>query len=444
MTVAQALRRGPPGGSGHDRYAPRSPSGFSALRRTVVSCLLLCLGLLATATASGALAGGRWTFLASPDPYGNATLYGVSCRSAVACMAVGSSYDPSTHVQVPMSARWDGLKWRAVSVALLPHTSYGELKAVACPSPTTCVGVGDDQLSSGRWVTMAERSTSSRWQALATPALKPFRFNALLAISCLSSIECTAVGYSYQRPLAESWNGRRWGFESAPSPPSGTFIDLDGVSCVRSTWCMAVGYAGFGLGGSAPRQYAAIWNGSHWAPVPVPLLMGYSTLASVSCVSVTDCIAVGGTGNFSTSLAPLVEQWNGSAWSQQSAPAPNGQRYSQLLGVSCSTALCTAVGEYMVMRLGRVVTFALHWAESTWSLESTVNPSPTNDVLWSISCPSTTSCIAVGGYVAHESISHSLAERRTATSASGTPAAVPRGGPCGGSADRCIGRPTGP
>ncbi len=64
------------------------------------------------------------------------------------------------------------------------------------------------------------------------------------------------------------------------------------------------------------------------------------TLTSVSCVSPTNCLAVG-----SDAASVLIESWNGKAWRRMNAPVPAGSKYPSLTGVSCaSDSNCVAVG----------------------------------------------------------------------------------------------------
>src|SRR5207244_9499620 len=99
--------------------------------------------------------------------------------------------------------------------------------------------------------------------------------------------------------------------------------------------------------------------------------------------SSTACTAVGGS---------LIEAWNGTSWSIQRPAEPVGFR-----GVSCSLATaCTAVGGYL-SGVGADRSLAQRWDGSAWSVQSTADPSTSGNVdLSAVSCPSATSCIAVG------------------------------------------------
>ena len=77
-----------------------------------------------------------------------------------------------------------------------------------------------------------------------------------------------------------------------PSPNAGTSNDrLLSVSCVSATECVAVGRT---YTGSAYETLTMVWNGSVWSIVTSPNAgTSLDELFSVSCVSATECVAVG-------------------------------------------------------------------------------------------------------------------------------------------------------
>jgi Zn ribbon nucleic-acid-binding protein len=86
------------------------------------------------------------------------------------------------------------------------------------------------------------------------------------------------------------WDGSVWSIVSSPN--AGTINDeLESVSCVSVSECVAVGYTNTG---SATETLVMVWNGSVWSVVPSPNAGTiYDELRSVSCVSVSECVAVG-------------------------------------------------------------------------------------------------------------------------------------------------------
>jgi hypothetical protein len=77
------------------------------------------------------------------------------------------------------------------------------------------------------------------------------------------------------------------------SPNAGTSDVLSSVSCVSASDCVAVGYTSTG---PAYETLVMVWDGTVWSVVSSPNA-GTSDdgLSSVSCVSASDCVAVGDT-----------------------------------------------------------------------------------------------------------------------------------------------------
>jgi hypothetical protein len=88
------------------------------------------------------------------------------------------------------------------------------------------------------------------------------------------------------------WNGDVWSV--LPSPNAGTIFDvLESVSCVSASQCVAVGGTD---NGSAVETLVMVWNGDVWSVLPSPNAGTiFDVLESVSCVSASQCVAVGQT-----------------------------------------------------------------------------------------------------------------------------------------------------
>ena len=106
--------------------------------------------------------------------------------------------------------------------------------------------------------------------------------------------------------------------------------------------------------------------------------------------------AVGGTTVAATEASAAVAAAAG--WSIQATPNPVGGSNSILNGGSCTSAsACTAVGDYNSGTTG--VTLAERWNGSTWSIQTTPNPTGAPvSLLNGVSCASATACTAAGGY----------------------------------------------
>jgi hypothetical protein len=169
-----------------------------------------------------------------------------------------------------------------------------------------------------------------------------------------------------------------------------------------------------------------------WAvqPTPNPSTSG-NTLVSVSCLA-GNCTAVGHSHKKTTQYGqvpvPLAERWNGTRWSIQPGPQPGAQG-SSLTGVSCpSASSCTAVG-YYTAKSGRTRTLAERWNGTSWATQATPNPAlDVTAVFNGVSCRSASACTAVGWYINNTSGGNAtLVERWNGTRWSIQPTPNPAG-----------------
>ena len=96
----------------------------------------------------------------------------------------------------------------------------------------------------------------------------------------------------------------------------------------------------------------------------------------------------------------LVQIWDGSTWTTQSVPAPAGATDTALLSVSCtSSSFCVAVGAaFTGDSSSDTLPFAIMWNGLSWSMAAGLNaPSGFNDTeLAGVSCTGPAWCMAVG------------------------------------------------
>jgi len=241
-------------------------------------------------------------------------------------------------------------------------------------------------------------SATSNWSVVPGPS--PSANFTLNAMACTSSTDCTSVGFTsigILTGLIESWNGTTWSVEFGPPVPGSDGNELDGVSCPSATDCVAVGFTWVWVPNDETNgALIETWDGSTWSVVPSPD-PGYSNrLSSVSCTSSTNCVAAGSyspeSGQYSQ---PLIESWNGTAWSvvPTTDPGPSpGQGNVDLLGVSCSAVdSCVAVGTVYTTSAAQPLIEI--WDGTSWS----ISPGAVEGaILQGVSCTGTNSCVAVG------------------------------------------------
>ena len=93
----------------------------------------------------------------------------------------------------------------------------------------------------------------------------------------------------------------------------------------------------------------------------------------------------------------MIERWNGKGWRRQTAATPPGANESDLQAISCPSATtCTAVGWFFTSQAGQL-TLAERWQSGRWLVESTPELSGLSDLeLSAVSCPTIAVCEAVG------------------------------------------------
>ena len=362
------------------------------MRRALVgtAAAVLALGMATSASAATT----TWTRQPVPFPSAGAhgVLYGVSCVSAADCVAVGY-FGKSGSGQHLLAEQWDGSTWSAKEVPLPSGGSRGKFAGVSCASAADCIAVGSYQTpTDSLGLPLAERWNGTRWSAQAI-TLPAGDFGGLAAVSCTSSVQCTAVGETQpdsttSATLAERWNGHTWTAQSTPDPASSTYASLSGVSCASATSCTAIGTSN----ATGTGTFAEQWDGSSWRVTSTvdPAGTSIDGLTGISCSAAASCMAVGAYYSGSEALS-LVEHWNGSAWSLMSPPT--GSYNDTPRGVFCLTAAsCTVVG----MTTTKNAAVVEVWNGSTWTTQTTAAPARRNALL-AVSCTSSGSCTAVGG-----------------------------------------------
>jgi hypothetical protein len=247
----------------------------------------------------------------------------------------------------------------------------------------------------------APAGAAPAWSIVASPTPASGGLNYLQGVSCVSATDCTAVGATTMntgasRTLVERWDGTRWSIvpspnSSAVSHANGPVSVLYGVSCVSATDCTAVGDRTVDNLGT--QTLVEHWDGTRWSIVASPNPASKAVfLFGVSCVTATSCIAVGTYANGFKFSKTLVERWDGARWSIVATPNPN--KFSFLSSVSCVRATdCVAVGSSTPRaESARSLPLVLRWNGTRLSRETTAVPGGLN----AVSCTSATSCLAVG------------------------------------------------
>jgi hypothetical protein len=331
---------------------------------------------------------------------------GVSCPSASDCMAVGDSTKQSGHEAGLLTAVGHGKTWSMEPAPTPTGDAVAYFSDVSCSAPSACLATGFGSVSAGdQWIAIAEYWNGTAWSVVSPPGPAGASGTALEGVSCNSATSCLVVGETLNSTdtasssLAELWNGTTWVIEPTPQPVGSTGSSLSSVSCISPIDCTAVGSF---ASGATNQTLVENWNGTSWSieTTPNPSGATVSGLLSVSCKVNGACDAVGASQPKPGHQATLGEHWNGQTWSIEPTPEIPDAQQSTLFGVSC-VKLCIAVGSY-TPSTDRELLLVEVLKGGTWSITAVPGPpGATNDSLGAISCGSSTACVAVGGFNYH-------------------------------------------
>ena len=348
----------------------------------MVSLLVAAVGF-ATAAAEGT----------SPEP---PEIYvdGLDCTSATACIAVGS-----TNESVPHALAWtlEGGTWHLG--ALPAMTGSSELRRISCPAAGFCMAIGE-----AREAALSMRLSGGVWTVLPMP--RSDHSADLFGVSCPSTRWCMAAGEGsgLKSMVSAVFTGGRWRAVPAPVIREPLHFQLDAVACSSPHFCMAVGDNELVSGGRLHgKLVTALYNGSSWRLVPVPISFPRTqpSLDGVSCARDGECMAVGNRNFYTASPGrQLIMRFRAGHWSVMNVSGPTG---TEPLSVSCAApGACVAVG---VREVGAPVVERL--ADGSWTMLKAQAPGPPtvrengatfNDSLTSVTCTTSTRCVAVGAY----------------------------------------------
>jgi hypothetical protein len=239
---------------------------------------------------------------------------------------------------------------------------------------------------------LAERWNGTTWSVVTSPNRTGASINDLFDVTCTVATNCIGVGSatagSTTTTLVERWNGTSWSIVASPNRGDDPEAQLNSVTCLSATSCFAVG---------GDSSYAMIqhWNGTNWTISGTPSGSSESQLVQVACPSTTLCFSVGNDVT-ATARVTLVEERNGTTSTLVPSPNPTGASSSRLTGVSCpTTTSCVAVGYSGPS--SAPTTLVESWNGTSWSIVTSPNRTGTGgSELLGVSCTAATSCVAVG------------------------------------------------
>jgi hypothetical protein len=266
-----------------------------------------------------------WTAVANPTFTVDTALYGVTALASDNAWAVGGAvFEPNQSAV----EHWDGASWSIVPAASFP----GILYAITALGPNNIWAVGTRSYPGPMLI---EHWDGTSWTASYQLVAGRFGGN-LRSITALGPNDIWAVGYYWgagrvEYTLTMHFNGHVWRQVQSPSPLTSFEEDQNWLTSVTAASSKDVWAVGFDRGLDSPQTSTAgrtlieHWNGTRWRVVssPDPSSTNGNALWGVKAVSASNVLAVGindGVLDTYSTSTPLVVQWNGSTWTQASAP----------------------------------------------------------------------------------------------------------------------------
>ncbi|MGI8680786.1 MAG: hypothetical protein ACR2JO_01365 [Mycobacteriales bacterium] len=214
----------------------------------------------------------------------------------------------------------------------------------------------------------------------------------MFGVAAISRTDVWGVGDFQSQALANHWDGTGWTRVPTPTPDQYTRDIFHGVGGASSGDVWAVGYTESGQTGEV-TPLIEHWNGSAWTKTPYRLPYGntYGVFDGVTALSATDAWAVGVTYPYH---APLIEHWDGRRWTPVTGIAsPTSVGIDRLRAV-------TAVSPTDIWAVGTSGggrrTAILHWDGRQWTQLPSPNGSGDLNQLLGVTAVSADDVWAVG------------------------------------------------
>lgn len=208
---------------------------------------------------------------------------------------------------------------------------------------------------------------SSQLNALA--AIAPDNIWAVGFFENRAGIPRTSQMLGPLEPLVEHWNGTSWQNILDAAFPQRSIFNTIAASSADNIWISgSFTSAGSGNGGNPGENILLHWNGQHWQHVSVD---PNAYVSSISVLAANDVWAIGyGPANNPVGSTPIVEHWNGTAWSVMQTPDATPQ---QVLNASVSFSSIAAASTRNVWIVGsawdgRSIYYQVveHWDGQQW------------------------------------------------------------------------------
>ena len=268
--------------------------------------------------------------------------------------------------------------WRIVPSPNGSAAADNTLMQVSAGPTASGWAVGYDGYS-GNFRTQIQRWNGAKWTVVASPSPSNLD-NVLPGVATQSATSAWAVGYDshvvrpwvFHQALIEHWNGPTW--RLVPSPQAGARdSELWGVTALSATSAWAVGNENIGTCPNPTqcfqfRPLVEHWNGRAWTLVRVPSPPLPGTGASLFGVAATSPHNIWAVGDYATGkrFEPLIEHFNGTRWALLPAPVTGSAGLNRI-------SMLTPSNGWAVGSRGGARTLALieHWNGHRWATART-------------------------------------------------------------------------
>lgn len=297
----------------------------------------------------------------------------VSCATATRCLAVGATSVDGTGVVVPID--------NGVPGSPLKVDGSNGLAAVSCPTTAFCEAVGAGS-GSGIAVPVDNGTPGASVPVTGTTSLD--------GVSCPTGPLCEAGGRSGAQGVVVTLMSPS--HAQAPSPVAGT-TSVNGIDCVSNSLCQVVASTSNGKYNDVVATVASGVPGAFRVVPP-----GTSTFSGIVCTATTTCVAVGNgvhlVGERNIPEGVVVTIANGTPGQPAGLPATPTVH---LEAVSCGgPGRCVAVGTNGLVSNGISQGRGVFVTIANGVPGRATPVSGSKLLLDGVSCPTPSSCVAVG------------------------------------------------
>ncbi|HEX3269459.1 MAG TPA: hypothetical protein VHR15_02340 [Ktedonobacterales bacterium] len=357
-----------------------------------------------------------WNLVPSPNSgSGGNELYGVAVRTSTDAWAVGGQINVVGNASAysTLIEHWDGQAWAIVPSPNIANIVQDYLRSVAIVSANDVWAVGPGYASTQQCPhrDVVEHWDGQTWSVVPAPALNEDCSDELFGVAAVATNDVWAVGKGYDpvnkvdEVVMEHWDGQTWTIIPGPTSLNGIPAYLNGVTAVSSTDVWAVGLYTPCLPSCLGKSLVEHWDGMQWSAVDSPNpSTRRNELSAVSARAANDIWAVGYIfDNVTVDQVPLIEHWDGTAWT-----APLLQNFCGLTNCVLSgvAALASnnvwAVGSSVSTSRGNYTPLILHWDGANWRFSSA--PLRSAESLFGVAGNATSAPVAVGKWFGNTTI----------------------------------------